>query len=237
MTTDTAEGRLSLRVAEQFGPTFQGEGPTIGQRALFVRLSGCNLDCSWCDTPYTWDWSRFDRAQESRDIPVTEVVDWVLAHDADLVIITGGEPLIQQRRLLPLAADLTNAGRRIEIETNGTIPPHPSLVELVSRLNVSPKLAGSGVPIEHRIRPMALRAFRDCGKAVFKFVIANDGDVVELIELQTRYELDPVWVMPQGTTERSVLHGLRTLGDLALVHGWNLTARLHVLMWGDQRGR
>ena len=114
MTTDTAEGRC-LRVAELFGPTFQGEGPTIGQRALFVRLSGCNLDCSWCDTPYTWDWNRFDQAQESRDTPVTEVVDWVLAHDADLVIITGGEPLIQQRRLLPLAADLTNAGRRIEI--------------------------------------------------------------------------------------------------------------------------
>ncbi|MEV7227229.1 7-carboxy-7-deazaguanine synthase QueE [Polymorphospora sp. NPDC051019] len=226
-----------VRVAELFGPTLQGEGESVGQRAMFVRLSGCNLDCGWCDTPYTWDWSRFDQAQESRQIPVSAVVDWVLAQDCDLVVITGGEPLIQQRRLLPLVAALTLAGRRVEIETNGTITPNKALATHVGRFNVSPKLAGSGVAVERRIRPEVLRALNACGKAVFKFVVTGGSDVRELADLQVRFGLTPVWVMPQGITASAVLDGLRALAGPALEHGWNLTPRLHVLLWGDERGR
>jgi 7-cyano-7-deazaguanosine (preQ0) biosynthesis protein QueE len=235
MTTAVSTGRL--RVAELFGPTLQGEGPSIGQRALFVRLSGCNLACSWCDTPYTWDWDRFEQVEQSRDMASAAIADWVLAHDAALVVITGGEPLIQHRNLLPLVAALHEAGRQIEIETNGTIAPDAALLSLVSRLNVSPKLAGSGVPADRRIRPTALRALRECGKAVFKFVIADDTDIAELIELQARYAFDPVWVMPQGVSEQTVLAGLRALAVPALAQGWNLSPRLHVLLWGDERGR
>jgi organic radical activating enzyme len=65
-----AEESRGLLVAEMFGPTFQGEGPSAGQRAVFVRTSRCNLSCSWCDTPHTWDWSRFDPHAEARRIPV-----------------------------------------------------------------------------------------------------------------------------------------------------------------------
>ncbi len=226
-----------VRVTELFGPTLQGEGPSVGQRALFVRLSGCNLDCDWCDTPYTWDWSRFDRAEQSREMPIAAVRDWILARDADLVVITGGEPLIQHRRLLPLLTALAAAGRRVEIETNGTIAPGAAVAELVERFNVSAKLSGSGVPAARRIRPGALRALRDSGKAVFKFVINGDDDVMELVELQARLDLAPVWIMPQGVTEQDILTGLRALAGPALAHGWNLTPRLHVLLWGDERGR
>jgi organic radical activating enzyme len=87
-----------LWVAELFGPTWQGEGPSAGQRAVFVRLSGCNLDCRWCDTPYTWDWSRYDPAEQSRVMTCDAIRDWALAQDVDLVVVTGGEPLIQQRQ-------------------------------------------------------------------------------------------------------------------------------------------
>jgi 7-carboxy-7-deazaguanine synthase len=224
-----------LRVAELFGPTLQGEGPSAGQRAVFVRLSRCNLDCAWCDTPYTWDWSRFDEAAQSREMAAGDVRDWVLARDADLVVVTGGEPLIQSRRLLPLITALTARGRRVEIETNGTIYPGAAVAGQV-RFNVSPKLAGSGVPVRRRIRPGALMALRDSGNAVFKFVISGDGDLAELVRLQADLGLAPVWVMPQGVTEQSVLAGLRALAGPALEHGWNLTTRLHVLLWGDERG-
>ncbi|MDQ7904697.1 7-carboxy-7-deazaguanine synthase QueE [Phytohabitans sp. ZYX-F-186] len=239
MTVDSSALPAWLRIAELFGPTVQGEGPSVGQRALFIRLSGCNLDCSWCDTPYTWDWSRFDQTAESRETAVAEIEGWVRVQgkDGDLVVITGGEPLMQRRGLVALVVALGGLGRRIEIETNGTIPPGPDLVAGVHRFNVSPKLTGSGVPEQRRIRPLALRSFRDCGKAVFKFVVTGDDDVAELAELQRRFGLTPVWVMPEGTTPESVLAGMRTLAAPALEHGWNLTPRLHVLLWGDERGR
>jgi 7-cyano-7-deazaguanosine (preQ0) biosynthesis protein QueE len=237
MTTTYGVPAAQLRVAEMFGPTLQGEGPSVGQRALFVRLSGCNLDCTWCDTPYTWDWTRFVEAEQSHAALVPEVLDWVLARHADLVVITGGEPLIQQRRLLPLVAALRAAGRSVEVETNGTIAPSQELAGQVSRFNVSPKLAGSGVPVDRRIRPAALAALRDTSKAIFKFVIAAAGDVEELVALQAQHRLAPVWVMPEGTAPQVVADGLRALVEPALLHGWNLTPRLHVLLWGDQRGR
>ena len=227
---------LDLKIAELFA-TLQGEGPSLGQHALFVRLSGCNLDCSWCDTPYTWDWSRFDQTTQSRTMPIGAVVDWLLSRPAGLIVITGGEPLIQQRRLLPLVSAVVAAGRRVEIETNGTIAPDAALVELVERFNVSPKLGGSGVSRGRRIRPAALEQLRDSGKAVFKFVIADEADTAELCELQEQLGLRPVWVMPQGVTDDTVLAGLRALAEPALAHGWNLTPRLHVLLWGDERGR
>jgi 7-cyano-7-deazaguanosine (preQ0) biosynthesis protein QueE len=236
MTAFASSGQTVLRVAELFGPTLQGEGPSAGQRAVFVRLSGCNLDCAWCDTPYTWDWSRFDQAAESREMDAGEISDWVLARDADLVVVTGGEPLVQSRRLLPLITALTTGGRRVEIETNGTIYPGEAVTVQV-RFNVSPKLAGSGIPAGRRIRPASLLALRDSGKAVFKFVISDECDVAELARLQARLGLAPIWVMPRGVTAQSVLAVLRALAAPALEYGWNLSPRLHVLLWGDERGR
>jgi 7-carboxy-7-deazaguanine synthase len=227
----------TLRVAELFGPTLQGEGPSAGQRALFVRLSGCNLDCGWCDTPYTWDWRRFSPEEQVTEMAVADVASWAVGQDTDLVVVTGGEPLVQQRRLGGLVTQLAAAGRRVEVETNGTIAPDDHLIASISTFNVSPKLSGSGVPAHRRLRPMALQAFRDCGKAVFKFVITGPADIQELAELQADLSLDPVWVMPEGTTESAVLAGMRELAEPALAHGWNLSPRLHVLLWGDERGR
>ncbi|MGH8905662.1 MAG: 7-carboxy-7-deazaguanine synthase QueE [Egibacteraceae bacterium] len=182
-----------LLVAEMFGPTFQGEGQSAGQQAVFVQLSRCNLSCSWCDTPYTWDWSRFDPQAEAHRVPVEAIVAWVLASPIRLVVIKGGEPLLQQTGLVPLVEHLAAAGRAVEIETNGTIPPTTRLTEAVERFNVSPKLSAAGGSTAARICPTALRAFAGCGKAVFKFVIDDATEIEEIAELQCAYGLTPVW--------------------------------------------
>jgi 7-carboxy-7-deazaguanine synthase len=158
--------RTSLLVAELFGPTFQGEGPTAGQLASFVRLSRCNLACSWCDTPFTWDWSRFDPSAEARRLPVEQVAGWALGQPVRRIVVTGGEPLLQQPAVATLAAELGAGGRRVEVETNGTVTPGQLLAEAVDQFNVSPKLASSGVPLRRRIVEDALRAFADTGKAI-----------------------------------------------------------------------
>ena len=226
-----------LRVAELFGPTFQGEGPSAGQLAAFVRLSGCPVRCSWCDEPQTWDWSLFDRDAESHPMTAGQVVTWANGIPAELVVITGGEPIAQQRGLIELSAALIEGGHRVEIETSGTITPVPVLASYVTRFSVSPKLASSGVPYERRIRPRALAALTATGKAVFKFVACDKSDLDEVAELAARFGLAPIWIMPEGVTQERVLTGMRDLADDVLRRGWNLTGRMHILLWGSTRGR
>ncbi|HEV7887792.1 MAG TPA: 7-carboxy-7-deazaguanine synthase QueE [Acidimicrobiales bacterium] len=223
-----------LVVSEVFGPTFQGEGPSIGRRAGFVRLGRCNLACTWCDTAYTWDWDRFDPAVELHRMDVADVVAAVEAMDVPMVVVTGGEPMLQQAALLELLPALSPASspRRIEVETAGTIAPRPELVALVDQFNVSPKLANSGNPLDRRYKPDVLRAFQDTGKAVFKFVAVGPADLDEI----AGFGLSPVWVMPEGTTSEAVREGMAGLADAVLARGWNLTPRLHVELWGDKRG-
>lgn len=241
MTTLHTEQRL--RIVEPFGvfgPTLQGEGPSTGQLALFIRLSRCNLSCPGCDTPESWDWSRHDLRMESRWTRIDELLRWVHEHEsAKLVVITGGEPLLQQHRLVPLVTALAESGRRVEIETNGTKTPVPELVAVVTQFNVSPKLTafGSGMPQEQRIVPKALRTFATCGKAVFKFVACSVADLNEIADLEQDFQLAPLWVMPSATTHDEIVAGLRTLAEPVLARGWNLTGRLHILLWGDERGR
>lgn len=225
----------ALVVSEVFGPTFQGEGPSVGQAAAFVRLGRCNLACSWCDTPYTWDWDRFDPAVELTTMAVDDVVARLDATGAGLVVVTGGEPLLQQHRLPPLLEALRAKGRRVEIETGGTIAP--SVPDgLVDRWNVSPKLASSGMPAARRLRPEVLRAFAATGRAVFKFVVREPAELDEVAAVVDGCGLAPVWIMPEGTDEATVLRRLRELAPAVVARGWNLTPRLHVLVWGDRRG-
>lgn len=227
----------TLAVSEVFGPTVQGEGPTAGRRAGFVRLARCNLDCGWCDTPYTWDWARFDPAVEVRRQGVADVVARLAAMAVDRVVVTGGEPLLQQRALVPLLAACAERGWVVEVETNGTIAPVPDVVARVDAFNVSPKLANSGVPEDRRIRPAALRALAATGRATFKFVATGPADLDEIAALAGAHGLAPVWVMPEGTDAATLAARIAALADAVVARGWNLTPRLHVLAWGDQRGR
>ncbi|MDP4511756.1 7-carboxy-7-deazaguanine synthase QueE [Nonomuraea turcica] len=227
----------TLLIAEHFGPTLQGEGPSIGQPALFIRLSRCNLSCSWCDTPYTWDTSRFNLREHSQRVPIAELVAWTLDRPAPLIVISGGEPLLQQRHLPTLAEPLLHAGRRLEIETNGTVTPDPALLVDGVRFNVSPKLGNAHLPADQRIIPDALEALSASGHAVFKFVARDVADLDEIAELTERFAMKHVWVMPEGVTTEHVLGRARMLADEAIARGWSLSLRLHVLLWGDERGR
>lgn len=228
-----------LLVAEVFGPTFQGEGPSCGQQALFLRLSRCNLSCPGCDTPYTWDKSRYDLREHTERRTAAWLIDWALDHPTSLVVITGGEPLLQQDRLLPVVTALSAAGRRVEIETNGTVKPLPQLAEHITAFNVSPKLASfaGDRDRDRRINADALSTLATSGRSVFKFVAGSVADLDEIGDLVGRFELTPVWVMPEGTASGELVSRMRNLADAVLARGWNLTSRLHVLLWEDTRGR
>jgi 7-cyano-7-deazaguanosine (preQ0) biosynthesis protein QueE len=224
-------------VSELFGPTVQGEGPSAGQLASFVRLSGCPLSCRWCDTPWTWDWTRYDRTAEQHSMTVEEVAAWAGRQPPRLTVVTGGEPLVQARQLTELVRALTALGKNVEIETSGIITPPSALAAAGAKFNVSPKLSSSGMPQQRRIRERALRALADSGAARFKFVAQDASDLAEIAGLQEAYGLSPVWVMPEGTTSTAVISGMRLLADEVIARGWHLSPRLHVLLWEDARGR
>ncbi|MFL4909320.1 7-carboxy-7-deazaguanine synthase QueE [Streptomyces sp. MMS24-I2-30] len=229
-----------LIVAERFGvevPTFQGEGPSCGHPALFIRLSRCNLTCTRCDTKYTWDWSRFDPRKESTKQTVADLVAWATSSPVELVVITGGEPLLQQARLVPLVEQLLAAGKRVEFETNGTIAPVPGLVVDGVRFNVSPKLSSFGMDEAKSVVPAALEAFVTSGRAAFKFVASSAADLDRISELTDTHRLAPLWVMPEGTTAEAITATTRVLADTVAARRWHFTTRLHVLAFADARGR
>lgn len=229
-----------LIVAECFGvevPTFQGEGPSCGHPALFIRLSRCNLTCAKCDTKYTWDWSRFDPRTESARRTAAELADWATSSPVELVVITGGEPLLQQKRLILLVRQLLAAGKRVEFETNGTLAPLPELVVDGVRFNVSPKIAGFGADEATSVVPAVLEAFVASGRAVFKFVASTAGDLGRIAELAGTHRLAPVWVMPEGITADAVNEATRVLADAVAARRWYFTTRLHVLAFAASRGR
>ena len=226
----------TLVVSEVFGPTWQGEGPSLGRRAGFVRLGRCNLACTFCDTPYTWRWSDHDPAVELRTANVDDIVAEVLVMDVPLVVVTGGEPLLQQSHLPPLLRPLRARGIDVEIETAGTLSPTAELVGLVTRFNVSPKLANSGNDLERRLKPDVLRAFEATGRASFKFVAVEVADLEEIADIVDDNGLTDVWVMPEGTDPETLVARGRALIEAVQERGWNLTTRLHVLLWGDRRG-
>jgi 7-carboxy-7-deazaguanine synthase len=236
MTAAGAGATATLLVSEVFGPTIQGEGPSVGRPAAFVRLGGCNLDCSWCDTPYTWDWTRYRAADELRRVGVDDVVAQVAAMSVPMLVVSGGEPLLQQRALLPLLVAASEHRWRVEVETNGTVAPDADVSALVDQFNVSPKLANSGIAPERRLRPDVLRAFQAGARAVFKFVVCDASDVAEVRALVDEHGLEPVYLMPEGVDATTLTARMRDLVGPAVAAGYRLTPRLHILLWGDRRG-
>lgn len=226
-----------LPVSELFGPVYQGEGPYAGRRVSFLRLMGCNLSCSWCDTPYTWDTSRFDLAAETTKMRPDLIVKALGKHRTDTLVLSGGEPMIHHRKpaFLTLMAMWPGA---VHVETNGTVRPDDWAATRVSHWSVSAKLANGGDPGKRRIVPRALAWYAARPDAVFKFVAATPGDVDEAADLIAgMVPPDRVWIMPEGVTAAAVLGHAAAIEDAALDYGFNLTLRQHVLLHGTERNR
>lgn len=226
-----------LRISEIFR-SLQGEGPTTGSPATFLRLAACNLRCRYCDTPYTWDFERFDVAREVRSQTIEQVAAELLVHCQDRLVVTGGEPLLQQPALAQLFKSLPDS-LAVEVETNGTILPIEPLWGRVTQWNVSPKLALSGMPADERIILPVLTAFAAREQAYLKLVVAEPSDMQEgdrLIDELAWPGHRVVW-MPEGTSaQRLSLRG-RWVAEQAVARGQQFSTRLQVLLWGDERGR
>jgi len=234
-----------MLVNETFGPTFQGEGPLIGSPCTFLRLALCNQSCSFCDTPYTWNWDEYDPNQEVKTFDFQQVAYGLLNHgleDNKHLVISGGEPMLQQVQFMAFVAWLGTyypyifpaRSLTVEVETAGTIAPRALFGY---RYNVSPKLENSGNPAHTRFRPKALKVFREL-HSTFKFVVSDPADFKEIDSIVSQIEIPraSVYVMPEGITQEDVLEHARMVAQEVIKRGWNLTTRLHVELYGNTRG-
>jgi organic radical activating enzyme len=227
--------------------SLQGEGPSAGKPCAFVRLSRCNLACVWCDTAYTWRFEGDNRPHRSDEtyerkanqvtLPEEDVAARIAALGQPRLVVTGGEPLLQAPALARMLALLPRE-IAIEIETNGTVAPPPALDALVGHYNVSPKLTHSGNPGQLALIPERLAEWAANPRAAFKFVIAEPGDLAEVLALADRYAIprERVWLMAEGT-DAATLHGREAwLAQLCLDNQLTLSKRLHIELYGDSRG-
>jgi organic radical activating enzyme len=241
---------LTLATDDTGGPeifaSLQGEGPSMGVPVAFVRLSRCNLACTWCDTAYTWrfegdnrphrDGVAFDRKANQVTLSPAETAERIAALGQNRLVITGGEPLLQAGALAEMLAHLPDIS--VEIETNGTVAPPPRLDVRVDQYNVSPKLAHSGNPADLALIPERLDAWAADPRAFLKFVIAAPEDVAEVLDLQRRYGFKPgqVFLMAEGTDSAAQRARQAWLAPLCLEHGFRMSDRLHIHLYGDTRG-
>jgi 7-carboxy-7-deazaguanine synthase len=223
-----------LKIAELFY-SVQGEGALVGVPSVFVRTSGCNLRCEWCDTPYT-SWR-----PEGTDWTLDRIVDEVRSHPARHVVVTGGEPMIAPE-IVALTGRLREAGLHITIETAGTVF-HPVACDLMS---ISPKLSNSTPrdpkwSAQHdrlRIQPDVLRQLMERYPYQLKFVIAEPADLDEVRALTEVLKADRerVVLMPEGVDRDRLRERGRWIAEICKQEGFRFSPRLHVDLWGDMRG-
>ena len=219
----------------------QGEGELTGVPSVFVRTSGCNLRCNWCDTMYA-SWQ-----PEGTQMSVGEIVTQVEKFPATHCVLTGGEPMIA-KEIHALAQELKARAKHITIETAGTVPPDGITCDLAS---LSPKLANAKpderLPSEWRqrheqlrLQPAVLRAWIDQYPFQLKFVVASAGDVEEiqalLKSLDKKIPPSKILLMPEGTSAEIIRGRDDALIDLCKRFGYRYCNRLHVEIFGHTRG-
>ena len=240
---------LILATDDTGGPeifaSLQGEGPSAGTPVAFIRLSRCNLACSWCDTAYTWrfegdnrphrDGVAYERRANQIALDPEDAAARIAALGQKQLVITGGEPLMQCGALADMLSALPDIS--VEIETNGTTKASAHVDIRVDQYNVSPKLAHSGNDASLALIPERLDFYAVDPRAFFKFVIAEPGDVDEVLALQRRYRFRPghVFLMAEGTDSTALRSRQKWLSGLCLEHGFRMSDRLHIHLYGDTR--
>jgi 7-carboxy-7-deazaguanine synthase len=229
-----------MKLSELFY-SIQGEGKLLGVPSVFVRASGCNLRCTWCDTPYA-SWS-----PEGEDVPVERIVERVRAFPAARqVVLTGGEPMIMPE-IESLCDALKAADYHITIETAATVY-RPLKVDLAS---LSPKLSNSTphqreggrfarVHEQNRLNVPVIQRFIDAAPDFqLKFVVAQESDVVEIrfiLDQLSGWSPADVLLMPEGTDAGTLNDRSAWLAELCRANGFRFCPRLHVLLYGNRRG-
>jgi 7-carboxy-7-deazaguanine synthase len=221
--------------------SIQGEGMLTGVPSVFVRASGCNLRCNWCDTPY----ASWEPEGETRTVP--QIVAEIRNHPARHVVLTGGEPMIA-KDIRILADELKKLDYHLTIETAATIAPGGIACDLAS---LSPKLLNSA-PDERlsaawrkkheqlRWQPNVVREWIDRYPYQFKFVVSQPGDIEEiegmLVSLGRDIPRERVLLMPEGTTLETIRSRAGWLGELCKARGYRYAHRLHIELYGNKRG-
>lgn len=221
--------------------SLQGEGELTGVSSVFVRTSGCNLRCNWCDTPYA-SWN-----PEGTQMSLDEIVAEIGKHPARHVVLTGGEPMIA-KEMRDLAARLKQRGYHITIETAATVAPEGIACDLAS---LSPKLKNSA-PDERaspawrekheatRWQPAVVKAWLANYGYQLKFVVSQEADVdeIEAMLAQVGHDIPraKVLLMPEGTTVEALRAKAGWLGELCKARGYRYAPRLHIELYGNRRG-
>ena len=228
-----------MRIAEIFH-SIQGEGLLAGVPSVFVRTSGCNLRCHWCDTPYA-SWK-----PEGPEMSVEEILTKVAEWNCPQVVLTGGEPMIAPD-LPALAAGLKKAGRHITIETAATVPPGGIACDLAS---LSPKLSNSTPSPERdlawskkhektRLQPSVITEWIQNYKSQLKFVVSGESDLKEIKDLLSRLPPAPsrqILLMPEGIDARTLASRASWLVEVCKREGFRYCTRLHIELFGHARG-
>lgn len=226
-----------VKISEIFY-SLQGEGILAGVPSMFVRTSGCNLRCVWCDTPYT-SW-----APDAEELSLDQIGEAVKQLGGSHVVVTGGEPMIAPE-IVPLTSRLRDLGLHITIETAGTVFA-PVACDLMS---ISPKLKNS-VPIKReggrwaaqherlRYQPDVLRRLMAEFAYQLKFVVTEPSDLAEIRDIcrEIGAERNRVVLMPEGTDPDVLRKRSLWLAEVCKENGYRLGPRLHVELWGNRRG-
>lgn len=228
-----------LRIAELFY-SLQGEGKLIGVPSVFVRVSGCNLRCTWCDTPYaSWE-------PEGDHRTIGQIVDEVTRHPGRHVVLTGGEPMIMPH-IGELVDALADRDYHITVETAATVFK-PLRLHLAS---LSPKLSNSTphdreggryvrVHEQHRLNTEVIQQFIDTSPDFqLKFVVSDPQDLAEIDALLKRlrgWRPSDVQLMPQGTSVDELRARAEWINDVCKQTGFRYSPRLHVELYGNRRG-
>ena len=232
---------MNVKLAEHFY-SIQGEGPTAGHPALFMRFQKCNLHCEsdqWvCDTLEQM------KHRYNFDLEKDVIKDWGKLDRTNRIIFTGGEPMMYQSQIAEIIDFITQSGRlaytpNIEIETNGTQLISEHLKGMEIQFNCSPKLSNSGNSKQMRYNLAALNRIANTKGSIFKFVIATEQDRDELLsdfDWLFKYYSDKIWLMPAGLSRSQQWLSAPVVAQLAMDLNVKLALRNHIMIWDTKKG-